>query len=138
MLTTDPPRQTAQAESDIGRPKLVSIVALDGRDDGSVLALAASLARAVDSRIASAIVESARERDIHIPDVDQLHDASPAGVSASVGGQTVVLGNSALFTALGLSIDRLGDWPERLRQHGQHVLFVAIDGLTAGFIGIVE
>jgi cation transport ATPase len=55
-----------------------------------------------------------------------------------VGGHTVVLGNSALFADLGLSVESLGDWPERLRERGQQVLFVAVDGRTAGFFGVVD
>jgi cation transport ATPase len=50
----------------------------------------------------------------------------------------VVLGNAALFSDLGLSVESLGEWPERLRQRGQHVLFIAVDGRTAGFFGVVD
>jgi Cu+-exporting ATPase len=116
----------------------VSVVALDGRDEAALLALAASLARGLDTPLATAILESARERDLHIGNVDWRHDTTSAGAAASVAGQTVVLGNAALFANLGLAIESLGDWPERLRQHGQHVLFVAVDGRTAGLFGVVD
>jgi FtsP/CotA-like multicopper oxidase with cupredoxin domain len=43
-----------------------------------------------------------------------------------------------MFTDLGLPIDRLGAWSERLRHHGQQVLFVAVDGRTAGFLGVID
>ena len=36
-----------------------------------------------------------------------------------------------LFDNLGLSLARFGDWPERLQQRGQQMLFVAIDGNAA-------
>jgi cation transport ATPase len=49
-----------------------------------------------------------------------------------------VVGDAALFTSLGLSLTRLGDWPQRLEQRGQHVLFVAVDGRTAGFLGVID
>lgn len=120
------------------RPTLVSTVALDGYDDSALLALAASLARGLESPVAAAIAESAREREIHIRPVDQTHHTTAEGVTASVAGHTVVLGSAALFTDLGLSIDNLGDWPERLRQRGEQVLFIAVDGRTAGFLGVVD
>jgi hypothetical protein len=80
------------------KPTLVSIVALDGRAEDELLALAAGAA----------------------------------------DGHTVVVGDAARFAELGLSIDRLGDWPDRLRQRGQRVVFVAIDGQTAGLLGVID
>jgi FtsP/CotA-like multicopper oxidase with cupredoxin domain len=103
-----------------------------------LLRFAASLARFLDISLSNAILDSARERDIAIPNVDRFHETRRAGVVASVAGHRVVLGNSAFLTALGLATDGLGDWPERLRQQGQTVLFVAVDGRTAGFFGVKE
>ena len=95
------------------QPKVVSVVALDGRDEKTLLALAARLTDGLDPRLTN-------------------------GVAGSVDGHDVVLGNAAMFTDLGLSIERLGTWSERLRQHGQHVWFVAVDGRTAGFLGMLD
>jgi cation transport ATPase len=80
------------------RPTLVSIVALDGRSEDELLALA----------------------------------------SGAAEGHSVVIGDAARFAELGLSIDRLGDWPARLRQQGQRVVFVAVDGHTAGLLGVID
>ena len=121
-----------------GRPKLVSIVAVEGYDDSALLALAASLAVGLESPVGSAILESAHERQIQIRQVDQFQHTTATGIAAAVTGHPVVLGNAALFTDLGLSIDNLSDWPERLRQRGEQVLFVAVDGRTAGFLGVVN
>ncbi len=128
---------TSQTTSD-GRPKLVSIVALDGRDDSALLQLTASVAQGLETRLAAAIVESARERDVEVRPVEQFHHINAMGVVAAVGGYTVVLGNAALFRHLRLSIESLGDWPARLQRRGEQVLLVAIDGRTAGFLGIAE
>jgi Cu+-exporting ATPase len=120
------------------KPTLVSIVALDGRDDDTLLALAAGAARGLDVPLGTAILESARERDVPIAAVDRVDHSAGAGVVASVDGATVVVGNAALFTNLGLSLARFGDWPERLQQRGQQILFVAIDGKAAGFLGMID
>jgi cation transport ATPase len=52
--------------------------------------------------------------------------------------RAVVVGDEARFAELGLSIERLGDWPDRLRQQGQRVVFVAVDGHTAGLLGVID
>jgi cation transport ATPase len=80
------------------KPTLVSIVALDGRSEDELLALA----------------------------------------TGAADGHTVVVGDAERFAELGLSIERLGDWPDRLRQRGQRVVFVAVDGQTAGLLGVVD
>jgi FtsP/CotA-like multicopper oxidase with cupredoxin domain len=119
-----------------GKPKLVTIVALDGWDDSALLALAAGVATGLDTPIASAIVDSARERDVQIRTLDQVRHTTALEGTAVVAGHAVVLGSLASFSDLGLSIDNVGGWPERLRQRGERVLLVTVDGRTAGFLGI--
>lgn len=82
----------------MSKPTVVSIVALDGRNEEELLALATCAAE----------------------------------------GDTVVVGDAERFAALGLSLERLGDWPERLSQRGQRVVFVAVDGKTVGLLGVVD
>jgi len=137
-MLNEMPAGESHVTTDLGRPRVVSIVALDGRDESVLLGLAAGLARGLDTPTAAAIVESACEREIQIQHVDQFHYTTAIGVAAAAAGHTVVLGDAALFSDLGLSIESLGDWPERLRQRGEQVLFVAVDGRTAGFLGIVD
>ena len=73
-----------------------------------------------------------------MPPVEQVQEAAGAGVVAAINGKTVVVGNAALFENLGLGLTRFGNWPERLQQRGQHVLFVAVDGMAAGFLGVID
>jgi Cu+-exporting ATPase len=120
------------------KPTLVSIVALGGRDDGALLALAAGAARGLEAPLGAAIIESARERDVEIATLDRVQESAADGVIASINGTTVVVGTAALFTNLGLSVAAFGDWPRRLQQQGQQVLFVAVDGRAAGFIGVID
>ena len=120
------------------KPRIVSVVALDGRDETSLLRLAAGCACGLEAPLAAAIVDGARERDIAVIEVERMRQTTGTGVAASVGGHTVVIGNAALFTDLGLSLDTLDDWADRLRRRGQQVLFVAVDGRPAGFLGIAD
>jgi cation transport ATPase len=58
--------------------------------------------------------------------------------SGAAEGHSIVVGDATRFAELGLSIHRLGDWPDRLRQQGQRVVFVAVDGQTAGLLGVID
>src|SRR5262245_17683314 len=102
--------------------KVVSLLALDGRDEAALLALAAGATDGIDAQLATAIRESARERNVE-PSADE---------------QRVMVASSAQLHEVGISTDRFGDWPERLRNQGQEVLFVAVDGRTVGLVGIAR
>ncbi len=120
----------------VNQPRLVSVMAFDGRDDRALLALVASLVGGLEPPVRSAILESAREREIAIGEVQPVPGTVGQCVAGCVAGHTVVVGNAALFAHLGISTSQLGEWPARLRKQGQYVLFVAIDGRTAGFVGV--
>ena len=121
-----------------GGPKLVTLVARDGWDDAALLGLAASIAAGLDTPVATSIVASARARQIPIRQVDRCQYTTGDGGAAALGGHSVVLGEAAFFSSLALSVENLGDWPERLRQRGEQVLFVAVDGRTVGFLGVTD
>lgn len=122
----------------MSKPTLVSVVALGGRTERSLLALAAGAARGLEPRVGAAILESAAEREVPVAAADGIHETMDAGVIASVDGHIVVVGSAALFDGLGLSIEPLGDWPTRLEQRGQAVLLVAVDGRIAGLLGVAD
>jgi cation transport ATPase len=96
--------------------RVATLIALDGRTEADLLALVGGA------------MELAR--------LERLDESIAAGVSGRLNGQPVALGNAAYFAALGVSVQRLCDWPDRIRTHGQHVLFVAVDGRIAGILGI--
>ena len=120
------------------KPRLVSVVALDGRDESALLTLAASVAPGIESPVGAAILDAARELDVHHGDVEWFREPDGSGVVARVAGRPVTLGNVALLARLGIPLGSLGDWPERLRRRGQHVLFVAVEGRVAGLVGVIE
>ena len=120
------------------KPQLVSVVAFGCCDECRLLTLAGAVAPALEPAIASAILASVRERGIQPTRIGEFHETVSSGVAASVDGYRVVLGNAAFFAELGLPLDTVGDWPERFRRHGEQVLFVSVDGRTAGFLGIAS
>jgi P-type Cu+ transporter len=119
-------------------PQLVSVVVVNGRDESEFLELAGTLAWMVNVPLGAAILGSAERFEAEARSVDDFQRISPEGLSGLISHQKVILGSSALFTELGLSLEGLGPWSQRLIQQGQHIMFLAVDGKTAGFIGIVN
>jgi Cu+-exporting ATPase len=118
--------------------RIVTVIALEGRSETSLLTLAAGIAAGLEPALAAAIEETARERGASGCCCQDVIESTATGVAGSVGGHAVVVGNAAFLTRLGVSLEHLCDWPDRMRDHGQQVVFVAVDGRAAGFFGVVD
>jgi Cu+-exporting ATPase len=120
-----------------GHPKVVSIVALDGNEE-RLLALAASLERASEHPLAAAIVAAATEKNLELSSTEEFESLTGKGVSGKVAGAWVALGNQQLLDGLQVSSEELAARAEALRQEGQTVVFVVIDGSIAGLLGVAD
>jgi len=121
-----------------GKPKLTSVIPLDGFDEGVVLWLGASLERASEHPLAAAIVNGAQEKNIVLTAVSEFRSITGKGVTGTVEGRTVALGNLKLFEELHLDAGDLPARAETLRGDGQTVMLLAIDGKPAGLIGVAD
>ncbi|HSM98599.1 MAG TPA: heavy metal translocating P-type ATPase [Gallionella sp.] len=121
-----------------GKPKLTSVIALAGFEEGVVLWLGASLERASEHPLAAAIVKGAQEKDIKLTAVSEFRSITGKGVTGNVEGRAVALGNLKLFEELHLDAGELPARAEALRSDGQTVMLLAIDGKAAGLIGVAD
>lgn len=121
-----------------GRPALVSVQAANGFAATNVLQLAASLERASEHPLAAAIVSGATARSIALKQADNFSSITGKGVTGTVNGHTVALGNRSLLEHLGIDPDELLQQAESGRVAGQTVIFIAIDNEAAGLIGVAD
>ena len=122
-----------------GKPKLVKIVVADGFDEAQLLKLAATLEKASEHPLAAAIVGAAQERKIELLAVDNFQSATGKGVTGSVNNQSVALGNQKLMEQLGIASDvRLSEVADKLRDEGQTVMMMAVNGHIGGLLGVAD
>jgi len=121
-----------------GRPQVTGIEAAAGRNEAELLRLAAAVERGSEHPLAAAIVSAAEARQISIPAVTDFHSMTGKGVSGSVGGHRVDLGNVEMMKARGVATAALSARADAWRQDGQTVLAVAIDGQAAGLIAVAD
>jgi len=121
-----------------GKPKLVSVVALDGVDEATLLRLAATLERGSEHPLAAAIIKGAEERGLELAEASDFDSVTGKGVKGRVDGRDVALGNAALMDSLGVDAGHLTQQAEALRADGQTVMFVAVDGEAAGLVGVAD
>jgi Cu+-exporting ATPase len=121
-----------------GKPRLVSVTALDGFTDANVLRLAASLERGSEHPLAAAIVVGAQERGLSLATAEDFKSMTGKGVTGRIEGRTVALGNEHMMRELGVAIDGTAANVDAQRKDGQTVMFVVVDGRPAGLIGVAD
>ena len=121
-----------------GRPRLVSIQPSNSFAEDTLLRLSASLERASEHPLAEAIVRGAEDRGISLTDTDQFKSITGQGVTGTVDGRSVALGNIRLMHSLAVDFETLAAAAEAGRAKGQTVMLVAIDGNAAGLIGVAD
>jgi Cu+-exporting ATPase len=121
-----------------GKPRLVSVTALDGFTDADVLRLAASLERGSEHPLAAAIVAGAEERKLTLATAEDFKSVTGQGVTGRIEGRAAALGNQQMMRALGVPIEAISADADAQRNDGHTVMFVAIDGRPAGLIGVAD
>lgn len=121
-----------------GRPSLVTLESADGREDLDMLRLVASLEGASEHPLAGAIIKGAKERHLQLAPTGNFSSVTGKGVRGAVEGRSLAVGSALLLEELSIDPKPLAKRAEVLRQQGQTVILVAIDGRPAGLVGVAD
>jgi P-type Cu+ transporter len=121
-----------------GHPELTSVTAVKGADADDSLRLAASLERASEHPLAAAIVRGAEAKGLTLTDATGFTSITGKGVSATVDGRRVLLGNVALMADEGIDTREAESQADAHRADGETVMFMAVDGRLAALIGVAD
>jgi Cu+-exporting ATPase len=121
-----------------GKPSLAGVVPDAAFTENEILSLAAGLEQGSEHPLAAAIVAGARDRGVPIVPATGFESHTGKGVTGSVTGHRVALGNVALMRDLRIDVTALVGRVDELRRDGWTVMFVAADGRAAGLIGVID
>jgi Cu+-exporting ATPase len=121
-----------------GKPKLTDVVALESVDERELLKLAASLEKGSEHPLATAIIAGAEERKIELVEPENFASHTGRGVSGRVAGKEILLGNRRLLEEFSVDTAPLEADAERLRAEGGTAMLVAVDGKSAGLVGVSD
>ncbi|MER8612222.1 heavy metal translocating P-type ATPase [Mesorhizobium sp. M0028] len=121
-----------------GRPRLTDVVAVEGMAQDELLALAAGLEKGSEHPLAEAIVDGARGRGVKVPDASGFEAVTGKGVSGTVSGQKVALGNAAMMADLGIDTASVLASAEALQSDGKTAMFVAVASKLAGLVAVAD
>jgi Cd2+/Zn2+-exporting ATPase len=128
----------------MGKPRLTDILPAPGVSADELLTLAASAERASEHPLAEAIVNAAVSRTLPLSESENLQAITGQGIRADVDGQTVLIGNAALFEAHDAEV---GQNPranaEQLHDLGRTTMYVGVlgrDGAVQmlGVLGVAD
>jgi len=121
-----------------GKPSLTSLVACHHRTEDEILSLAASLERASEHPLAAAIVSAAKDKGLDLNEVDNFLALTGQGVQANAAGETVLLGNASLMHRYDVDIQAVEATVESHQTSGETVMYVAVDKVVVGFLGVSD
>ena len=122
----------------LGRPKLVEVVTTGGFAGDEALRLAAALEKGSEHPLAAAIVAGATEQGLAIPANAGFASHTGRGVTGTVDGHAVGLGNVALMEQLAIDPEALVARADALRGDGHGVMFLAVDGKPAALVVVSD
>ncbi|MDW9550634.1 copper-transporting P-type ATPase [Sinorhizobium meliloti] len=121
-----------------GKPKVTSVVAVNGIAEDELLQVAATLERASEHPLAAAIVEAANESRLGLGTAENFDSPVGKGVTGTVKGHRLVIGSHQIMSEEKVDVAPLTEKAESLRGEGATVIFVAIDGRVGGLFAISD
>jgi Cu+-exporting ATPase len=122
----------------LGKPQLTGSIPVEGVTEAALLQAAASLEQASEHPLAAAILGAAKTRNIPLVLIKGFQSLTGQGVTGTLQGQQVAIGNAKLMASLGTSPESLNTKAEELQQDGQTVVYVALSGKFAGLIAVAD
>lgn len=121
-----------------GKPHLTQIITSSGKDESELLRMAAGIERSSEHPLADAIVAGALKRGIKPADIKDFKSLTGRGVSGTVDGHVVALGNAKMLEEMKVDAKELVEQADQLRASGQTIMFVVVDMKVAGLLCVAD
>jgi Cu+-exporting ATPase len=122
----------------VGRPEVVSVIPVDGIAEAELLRFAASLEQASEHPVAAAVVTAAKARGLKLGRSYGFRAVPGKGALGVVQLRNVAVGNAALMAEAGVDAQALERDARQLRSLGQTVIYVGLDGVAVGLLGVAD
>ncbi|MBC8164144.1 MAG: copper-translocating P-type ATPase [Roseiflexaceae bacterium] len=121
-----------------GKPAVTQIIAEGELSEDELLRLAAAAEIGSEHPLGEAIIAQAKQQGLDLPIAREFASITGKGITASVAGRRLALGNRALMQQLNVELNGLGERADMLARDGATPMFVAADGQAAGIIAVAD
>jgi Cu2+-exporting ATPase len=122
----------------VGEPRLTDVHTVSELSEDELLRLVASAERGSEHPLASAIVKGAEQRGLGLIEPSRFEALPGLGLTATVEGRDLAIGNARLLENRGLSLDGLRDDAAELAAQGKTAMYVAVDDHPAGLVAAAD
>ncbi len=121
-----------------GEPSVTDVIESEGFTKREILILAASAEKGSEHPLGEAIVTKAKEDQLTLLDPKNFQAIVGYGIEATIDSREVLLGNLRLMEERKVRLNGLLGKAEELSGEGKTPMFLAVDGKTAGLIGVAD
>lgn len=125
----------------LGQPHLMDIICAPNGPEGDktqILRLAAALEQSSTHPLAKAILHAAETKKLELPDMHDLETHIGAGLSGTIDGQKILLGNDAMMAMGSVDMGPLKAQADNARRQGQTIIWLAADKALLGALAIAD
>lgn len=121
-----------------GKPSVVAIMLTKSLTEAKVLQLAASIELNSEHSLASAILTAAKQRQLELLPTHAFVTTAGQGVSATINGQQILLGNQALMAKHQVSYQEYSSQIQKYYSRGQTAMILAVDNNIVAIIAVAD
>ncbi|MBS4023615.1 MAG: heavy metal translocating P-type ATPase [Dethiobacter sp.] len=121
-----------------GQPEVTNVLAVGGFNEEDILLYAAGVEAVSEHPLGYAIVERVRGEGKKLPEVKDFLSITGRGVSGSIQGREVLVGNRKLMQEYKLDFSGLEKDVETLENEAKTAMLIAVDNMPAGVIAVAD
>lgn len=121
-----------------GEPAVTDIIVLSDLDEREILRIAAGAEKGSEHPLAKAVVKTAQDKNLVLPDLKNFKAVSGKGIQAVIENKLILVGNEVLLTDAGIDISPYESKFEDLQNQAKTVVFVSCDGRPVGLLALAD
>ena len=122
-----------------GKPKVVTFLMTDERKKSQFLTFAASLESVSEHPLAKAVLEKAQQEGIQkYLEVSDFQSVLGRGITGKTEGKKILIGNEEFLTTEAIDLVRFQSELSQMRNRGETVLLLAVEGNLEAVFGIQD
>ena len=121
-----------------GKPEVTDVMSVNGFEEATILAAAGSVEWGSEHPLGRAVAQHAESSGLSLSEPLEFKAIRGKGVTATVNGNSVLVGSRRLMEENSLDPAPLEDALQRLEGEGKTAVLVAVDGRLAGAIAVAD
>ncbi|GHV00842.1 copper-translocating P-type ATPase [Clostridia bacterium] len=110
----------------------------DGERKMRLLQIAASAEKGSEHPLGEAIVRAAERESLSFLPIGDFEAITGFGISVTVGGEKVLIGNKKLMDSRGIAVDGFSERADALAGEGKTSMYIAVNGESAGLVAVAD